>query len=74
MIAKLVRFALRFKRVRAEAVKCLVYDLSQKREAERRERKFGRRKRNYCFDCQYFGTAMCDSRNPRGWCRKFEEK
>ena len=55
-------------------MKCLVYDLSQKREAERRERKFGRRKRNYCFDCQYFGTAMCDSRNPRGWCRKFEEK
>ena len=46
MIAKLVRLALRFKRVRAEAVKCLAYELRQKREAERRERKFGRRKRN----------------------------
>ena len=37
MIANLVRFALRFKRVRAEAMKCLAYYISQKREADRRE-------------------------------------
>lgn len=74
MIANLVMFALRFKRVREEAMKCLAYYISQKREAERRERKFSRRNRNYCYDCKFFRTAMCDSRNTRGWCRKFEEK
>lgn len=74
MIAKLVRFALRFKRVRAEAVQCLAYDLRQKRKAERREKKFILRKRSYCCNCKFFGTAMCDSRYTRGWCRKFEEK
>lgn len=60
MIAKFVRFVLRFKRVRAEAVKCLAYELRQKREAERRERKFSRMKRNYCYDCKFFRTSMCD--------------
>lgn len=81
MLRRIVEFLLRFRAFHAEAVRQLACEIRQKREAERREmqaarmkRKRERRQKQYCFGCEMFRTALCNSQNPRGWCRSFRER
>lgn len=82
LTSKIVGFFLRFKAIRAEAIRAVSSDIRQKDLAERRERKELRRQRRkemfgnrkHCQDCALFGTSLCNSRNSSDWCRKFTEK
>jgi len=77
-----VALVLRVRRFRTIAIRRLAYEIRQRNAAERREKQEARRARRRelragrktCSQCAFFGTAACDSRNVRGWCRKFEEK
>ena len=68
MIAKLVRLALRFKRVREEAAKRLVAEIKAERERER-----ARAGGWYCHECVKF-CRKCLSVNAFGWCKGFKER
>lgn len=68
MIARIIRFAMRFRRVREEAAKQLVEEIKAERERER-VREGGR----YCHECGKFGRKRL-SVNAFGWCKGFKER